>query len=358
MRIRCQDLYEAVWEKPVRTLAKEWGLSDVGLAKVCRRHGIPLPPLGHWAKVAVGRGMKRPPLTANPDVQITFEGAPSLKKTQLSEQGKSKLLPALAVATTARDVDTPQRLAKWTHGTAKALNRKPDSSGFLICWKECFRVSVSEAQRGRAISLLNIIETALTTAGMNWELDAKRRHVIGKMYDETISFALNERCTRTEHIEKHPTNSWLDKKTYTVHFHGDLTLRIEGYFEGRKSWSDGKTQRIEEKLPEIIEGMLAAAESMRKRTLAFEEQRKRWAEEARIRAEQERIAREEKAFLDATLKEAEDWTQANKIRQYVTHLRALISENKIELAEAGMQWLSKMEEAARRLDPALRRLSL
>ena len=301
---------------------------------------------------------ERPPLTGNPDVQITFDGNPSLKKTQLSEQGKTKLLPALAAVATAGAVDTPERLAKWTQKTARALSKKPDSSGFLNCWKECFRVSVSEAQRNRAISLLNVIETALTAAGMNWEVDPKRQHVIGKMYDETISFVLNERCTRTEHVEKHPTNSWLDKKTYTVHFHGDLTLRIEGYFEGRKSWSDGKTQRIEDKLPEIIEGMLAAAEALRKRTLDFEEQRKRWAEEARVRAEKERIAREEKAFLDATLKEAEDWIQANKIRQYITHLRALISENKIELAEAGMQWLSKMDEAARKHDPALKRLSL
>jgi len=358
MQIRCQDLYEAVWIKPVRTLAKEWGLSDVGLAKVCRRYDIPLPPLGHWAKVAVGRGMKRPPLTGNPDVQITFDGNPSLKKTQLSEQGKTKLLPALAAVATAAAVDTPERLAKWTQKTAKALSKKADPTGILSCWKESFRVSVSELQKSRAVNLLNTVETALSAAGMKWEVDEKRHHVVGKMHGETISFDLRERYKQTEHVEKHPTSAWLDKKTYSFQFHGDLTIRIEGYFEGRKSWSDGKTQRIDDNLPEIIEGMLAAAEALRKRTLDFEEQRRRWAEEARVRGEKERIAREEKAFLDATLKEAEDWIQANKIRQYTTHLRALISEHKIELTEVGMQWLSKMDEAARKHDPALRRLSL
>ena len=167
MKIRCQDLYEAVWNKPVRTLAKEWGLSDVGLAKVCRRYDIPLPPLGHWAKVAVGRGMRRPPLTGNPDVQITFDGNPSLKKTQLSEQGKAKLLPALAAVATAAAVDTPERLAKWTQKTARALSKKTDPTGILSCWKESFRVSVSEPQKSRAINLLNAIETALSAAGMN-----------------------------------------------------------------------------------------------------------------------------------------------------------------------------------------------
>jgi len=28
---------------PMRTLAKEFGMSDVALAKICRRHNIPIP---------------------------------------------------------------------------------------------------------------------------------------------------------------------------------------------------------------------------------------------------------------------------------------------------------------------------
>ncbi len=357
MDIRCKDLYEAIWIKPVRMLAIEWGLSDVGLAKVCRKHGIPLPPLGHWSKVAVGRGVKRPPLEGDPDLMITIQGMPSLKKTVLSAEGKTKLKPALAAISRERELAIA-KLAKWTQKTEKALHRKPDSSGFISCWKETFRASVSEAQVSRAISLFDKIEKALTEGGMTWDMDSKSQYVVGKMYGETVSFELKELYKRTEHIEKHPTSRWLDRKTYTYQFLGDLTLRIDGYYEGRKSWSDGKTQRIEEKLPEIIEGLLAAAESMRQRTLEREEQQKRWAEEARIRAEKERVAREEKAFFDATLKEAEDWTQANKIRQYATHLRNLISDHKIELTDAGEQWLSRIEDAARKHDPALRRLTL
>lgn len=35
------------------TLAIEFGISDRGLAKVCGRHRIPVPPRGYWAKVAL-----------------------------------------------------------------------------------------------------------------------------------------------------------------------------------------------------------------------------------------------------------------------------------------------------------------
>ena len=42
-------LHELVWTKPVRDVAKEFGISDVALAKRCRALKIPLPP------VATGR---------------------------------------------------------------------------------------------------------------------------------------------------------------------------------------------------------------------------------------------------------------------------------------------------------------
>jgi hypothetical protein len=35
-------------------VAKEFGLSDVGLAKVCRKLGVKKPARGFWAKVASG----------------------------------------------------------------------------------------------------------------------------------------------------------------------------------------------------------------------------------------------------------------------------------------------------------------
>lgn len=48
------ELYALVWGKPLRKLALELGLSDVGLAKVCKRMDVPVPGLGYWNKVAAG----------------------------------------------------------------------------------------------------------------------------------------------------------------------------------------------------------------------------------------------------------------------------------------------------------------
>jgi len=35
---------------PVAKVAESFGLSDVGLAKICGRHRVPVPPRGYWAK--------------------------------------------------------------------------------------------------------------------------------------------------------------------------------------------------------------------------------------------------------------------------------------------------------------------
>lgn len=44
------ELFEKVWQTPMVKLAHEIGVSDVAVAKACRKAGIPLPGRGHWAK--------------------------------------------------------------------------------------------------------------------------------------------------------------------------------------------------------------------------------------------------------------------------------------------------------------------
>src|SRR5688572_26670815 len=57
-----QELFDLVWSEPTRTIAKRLGISDVGLAKACRRADLLLPPRGYWAKLAAGKTVKKPQL--------------------------------------------------------------------------------------------------------------------------------------------------------------------------------------------------------------------------------------------------------------------------------------------------------
>jgi hypothetical protein len=64
MRLTRAELYEKVWATPMRTLGQEFGISDVGLAKVCRKHNIPVPPVGYWRRKETGYKVTQPPLPA------------------------------------------------------------------------------------------------------------------------------------------------------------------------------------------------------------------------------------------------------------------------------------------------------
>lgn len=57
-----KEFYDLVWSKPITHLAKDFGLSDVAIHKICKKHNIPNPPLGYWAKKAHGKAVTQTPL--------------------------------------------------------------------------------------------------------------------------------------------------------------------------------------------------------------------------------------------------------------------------------------------------------
>jgi|GEM_PF-2368160 len=67
-RYNRKELYNKVWRLPMRILAKEFGISDVALAKTCKKLHVPVPGRGYWAKKAANQPIgPRPPL---PRVQV------------------------------------------------------------------------------------------------------------------------------------------------------------------------------------------------------------------------------------------------------------------------------------------------
>jgi hypothetical protein len=54
-RFTRQQLYDLVWSEPMKLLASRVGISDVALAKRCRKADIPVPARGYWAKRQAGK---------------------------------------------------------------------------------------------------------------------------------------------------------------------------------------------------------------------------------------------------------------------------------------------------------------
>jgi hypothetical protein len=45
-------------------IAKDYGVSDRAMAKLCARNQVPVPPRGYWAKKNSGQKVDQPPLPA------------------------------------------------------------------------------------------------------------------------------------------------------------------------------------------------------------------------------------------------------------------------------------------------------
>jgi|HubBroStandDraft_4_1064222.scaffolds.fasta_scaffold00135_1 hypothetical protein len=83
MTLTRQALYDLAWSTPMSTLAKDFGISDVALAKRCRAVDVPVPPRGYWARRAAGQDPPRTPLpnyrsrdTADPVQSSAIETPP------------------------------------------------------------------------------------------------------------------------------------------------------------------------------------------------------------------------------------------------------------------------------------------
>lgn len=59
------ELYDLVWSEPLSRLARKYNISDNGIRKICKKHNIPLPVMGHWQKVQYGYKVTKTKLPEN-----------------------------------------------------------------------------------------------------------------------------------------------------------------------------------------------------------------------------------------------------------------------------------------------------
>jgi hypothetical protein len=73
-----EQLYDLVWSEPMQRLSKQIGISDVAIAKHCRRIGVPVPERGYWNKLQAGHTVTRTPLPERDLTtirQVSMQGA-------------------------------------------------------------------------------------------------------------------------------------------------------------------------------------------------------------------------------------------------------------------------------------------
>jgi hypothetical protein len=215
-----RQLYELVWTTPMRTLAKEFGMSDVGLAKVCRRYDIPRPPPGYWAKLQAGKKVKRPQLRESKDLDgltITFD----LRKHDSTDEANEPRPVhrdqdvADAIALVEKNlpiqVDDQATRHRFVVSTERALHqslrsKQRDRDGLVHPWWE-FRgpklaIGVAESSIQRALRIADALLRGALASGIQVVSVAEndRERITFTVLKESFQFSISERRRQVPHV--------------------------------------------------------------------------------------------------------------------------------------------------------------
>ena len=198
-----EELYALVWANPMIHLAKSYGLSDVGLRKICVKHGIPTPPLGYWSKVAAGKKVKQPslqPAAKNLPVEIrlrTIEIA-GVPDEVASAQAAADQYEAAhkVIVPDAR----PEILNPVTVKVEKLLRKaRPDDEGFLNCISPGLpNIAIGPSSVDRAILILDTLIKASLDRG--WHLKVVNDDFCIVVKDERFTVSFYETKQKISHV--------------------------------------------------------------------------------------------------------------------------------------------------------------
>jgi|GEM_PF-1360395 hypothetical protein len=353
-----EELYERVWTTPMHRLAKEFGYSDVGLAKVCEKHNIPRPGLGYWRRVELGQKPPRPPLPAieqpNPyRIEIVIR-EPILPDTKAAPRDA----PAVPVSP-----DGPISHPAAVRSERLLRNGKKDESEILVPRKgTASHLRVTEVALPRALGILDAFFVALEARGMQiaWpnEENASLQIVCES---ESIGFALEEILDRKAHAPteqeaaRHKRDYWWSPPKWDYQPTGLLRISLlsSETTGARRTWSERKERSLETQLGAVVVGISVLVESIKK----VKAERQRWHEEfeakQKRRREEEERAQEFARRGEVISKAAQALHQSQLVRRLAVclgnsmHLNKLDNESLSQMREL-LEWCS---EYANSIDP-------
>ena len=368
-----EKLYDLVWTEPMSTLAKKFGISDVGLAKICKRLQIPRPEQGHWVWVKKNWPLKaKPPLQPVHDAslsQVVIEavqrpGSDLERKLEADPLIIQERLPENRIHVSA-SLSAPHPFVRATAERAKG--RKPDKYGRIsLQGKDSLDIHVSPTSISRALRVMNALIKASETRGMRISAgNAPGFETRIFVRGEEIAIGIYESSNRVPHAmtpeekrekEKYGRDPY---EKYDYHPSGKLSLLVKKGYYPAALVRDTEIKSIEACLNDFIVRLIKVAEAEKADRLEWERRRAAEEEERRRREETEMRKRGEEEKFRNLERQVAAWTKSNQIRAFVEALTATAvrESGAIEPGSELDKWTEWANKQADRIDP-IRRFSV
>lgn len=353
----------------MRDLAAKVGISDVGLKKILKAHGIVTPPQGHWNRVLAGRPVKdcpapvlrRPGQTGRIRVDGRFQGLlqeagrfpldgpfASAAVPEDLEELRSRELKALGRVATSRDLQKPHV------GLVQLLKREKQRREKAAANRWYWNGPVFDTPLGqRKLKLLNGLFLGLERRDHSGSASEHRGELssgcqIGDMF-LGLTFTIMGKH-RTEMISGYHRPA-RDLPSSTL-----LCLSLNHKFRTpvTAQWRDDSDGKLETKLAQIAADLIVAGEAAFRQGLIeaveHEERARRFEDERR----QQRLTELHEKRLDDLKTSGELLARATEIRNLIARVKAATESGNVEISSDEMnEWEQWATSYADRIDPVL-----
>lgn len=339
MQLTREQLYEAVWSKATRLIAKELGISDVALAKICRKMNVPKPGLGYWRKVETGSALKRPPLPTHGLAFVNINPVRHAPKRLLPNgsvpaatnvENPAHLIPKSLEAVHPAILKAREWIDRGVRVDSFGLNTHSDT---LV-----IPVRVERSSSDRALRFLAGLLNGLSQKGLGLVRHCQSRVLGFGQNEDSLHFTLSDHTQRQK--------SSMQQTRRTLKFELDKC----NFGGSERTWTDCKRYQLEDKLGEIIEWISAGVEAVRNRRLTAEAGEKKRLERQRRLEEIERERAAEDKRRANLVSQAEMWERATLLRAFIdaceNEFKSLANET-----SGFSKWLEWARAHAERIDP-------
>jgi hypothetical protein len=243
-----EQLYQAIWSTPCIKLAAKLGISDVALAKTCRKLGVPRPPRGYWARIEAGEKLPKLRLPAAKEGQDIVVGFNVVENVARREEWAANNVLTAGKSNKPGLVELPPESSE-LHPIAEKHRRalekaKPDQHGFVtVRSKDLFFCSVSTAVMPRLTRALHAIICELEDRDFDFEPGANEYEGLQISRDNDRA---ELRWSEAQHeIEREPTDADKRRPSWTWQLKekrasGALTIEVGAAgLRGKRKWTEG-----------------------------------------------------------------------------------------------------------------------
>lgn len=311
-----------------------------------------MPPVGYWRRKETGYKVARPLLPVAKDAAEHLDIYVRERLRPEFEELTRQVPPQVIV--------TPEISHPLALRSQRLLERgKTNQRGLLTSKNGALaHIFVSGEQVPRALKILNALLLALEERGRSASWPKEEGALAVSIDGEAVRFSLSEVTDSLAHVltpaeGKHPWSA--PKHDYKLT--GRLQLQISNLpaFMGpiRRTWADGKQQRIEACIGDFIIGLSVAAAAIKKQKQEMEEREQRWAEERKQEEDERRKAEEHKRKAEFVTELIGNWEEAARLRQFIKAIEERTSQSDFSDDEKGdiQQVADWTREYADSLDP-------